>query len=106
MARRMLKRCLVDRSRPEYDIAISFLRLKAHEVGRFSLGTYHSVVDGVCVSDLGLIALAQMHGQEWVDYLEKTRFAEVMEHTQVAVQKSGPGAKNSPITRAGLLKKR
>ena len=74
----------MDQVRPEYAIAIEFLRINAHKVSEFSEGTHHCIVDGICVSDLGVVVLAQMYGQEWVDYLEESRFAEQMEPRKIA----------------------
>lgn len=68
----------MDPIRPIHEIAIDFLRLKAHRVGEFSRNTHECEFDDITVSDLGLIALAQTYREEWVEYFEKTRFAETM----------------------------
>lgn len=74
----------MDRVRPEFDIALTFLRIKAHKVSEFSPGTHHCIVDGIEVSDLGLIALAQLYGREWFDFLEERRFEEKMQTRTLA----------------------
>jgi hypothetical protein len=66
----------MSRIRPEYDIAIEFLRSKAHRVSEYSPATNECAVDGLFVSDLGLIILAQDYGYEWLYFLQKIRYAE------------------------------
>ena len=45
---------------------------------------HHCIVDGIEVSDLGLIALAQLYGREWFDFLEEMRFEEKMQTRTLA----------------------
>ena len=66
----------MDQWRPEYEIAIDFLRLKTHAVGDFSTTTCACQVDDLVVSDLGLICLAQTYRREWLDFLKRARAAE------------------------------
>ena len=71
----------MDRLRPEYEIAMDFLRLKSHVVGPYSSTTSECVLDGIPISDLGLICVAQTYRLEWLDYLDNVRFAELPNFT-------------------------
>jgi hypothetical protein len=59
--------------RPEYSIAMGFLRSKGHDVGEYTAPDNQCFIDGIYVSDLGLIAIALSYGDEWIEHLCRAR---------------------------------